>query len=516
MTPVTSSSSSEGSARAARRVPVAVVGGGPVGMLVAAELVRYGIPVTVVEQNPATLDVPKAGTLHARTAQTLSRRGYLPVPEPAPHLLGEERAQPFHFAGLPGLTITGPAVEGEPIVGRSQGDLERLFERVAREHGATVLRGHRVVALEQDEEEVTLTLEGPDGPSHLRADHVVGADGARSLVRERTGFTYEEHLPRTQAVLGLVDLVDPYAAPPGWTVTERGWTVIGPNPFGPSRVAAFDFAGPRPDRHTPLTLSELEATVSRIAGRDIPLRNARFLDRFSDYSRLTHTYRNGRVLLAGDAAHVHFPVGGQGLNLGIQDAVNLAWRLAHRLRGWPGADLLDDYTAERRPPAARTIDNTRAQLALMTPGTAHDPLRALFTDLLRNPAVSRQLGDMISDQDVRLPSTPGQSPWAGTFLPNLPLLVDGGRTGAANLTRSGRIQLLLLDEATAADLEKAAAPWQEAVDVVRAGAEMSLPFTALLLRPDGYLAWAADGTAADGPGLETALDSLLGRRVPAP
>ncbi|MEU7024677.1 FAD-dependent monooxygenase [Streptomyces sp. NPDC046203] len=485
-------------------------------MLVAAELGRYGVPVTVVEQNPDTLDVPKAGTLHARTAQTLARRGYLATPEPTVELLGEERAQPFHFAGLPGLTITGPAVEGEPIVGRSQGDLERLFERVAREHGATVLRRHRVVALEQDEEEVTLTLEGPDGRSSLRAGHVVGADGARSLVREQAGFTYEEHLPRTQAVLGVVDLEDVYAAPAGWTVTERGWTVIGPNPYGPSRVAAFDFAGPRPDRGTPLTLAELRATVSRIAGRDIPMRDARFLDRFSDYARLVHTYRAGRILLAGDAAHVHFPVGGQGLNLGIQDAVNLAWRLAHHLRGWPGAGLLDDYTAERRPPAARTIDNTRAQLALMTPGAAHDPLRSLFTDLLRNPAVSRQLGDMISDQDVRLPRTPGQSAWTGMFLPNLPLLVDGERTAVARLTRSGRVTLLLLDPDTAPALEKAAAPWREAVDAVHARTQTPLPFTAVLLRPDGYLAWAGDETADGGPGLERALDALLGRRVPAP
>ncbi|WP_372462499.1 aromatic-ring hydroxylase C-terminal domain-containing protein [Streptomyces thermodiastaticus] len=152
----------------------------------------------------------------------------------------------------------------------------------------------------------------------------------------------------------------------------------------------------------------------------------------------------------------------------------------------------------------------------MTPGAAHDPLRALFTDLLRNPAVSRQLGDMISDQDVRLPGSPGQSPWTGAFLPNIPLLVDGRRIGAVNLPRSGRIQLLLLDPATAADLEKAAAPWQKAVDVVHAEAEIPLPFTALLLRPDGYLAWTGDGPAADGRELERVLDSLLGRRVPAP
>ncbi|WP_267880260.1 FAD-dependent monooxygenase [Streptomyces sp. SPB074] len=335
-------------------------------------------------------------------------------------------------------------------------------------------------------------------------------------MREASEVTSEEHPPRTAAVLGLVELDDPFGAPAGWTPTPRGWTVIGPNPYGPSRVAAFDFSGPHADRRTPLTLEELRATVSRIAGRDIPMRDARFLDRFSDYARLTHTYRSGRVLLAGDAAHVHFPVGGQGLNLGIQDAVNLAWKLALRLRGWPSPWLLDSYTAERRPPAARTIANTQAQLALMTPGDTHDPLRELFTRLLRLPDVSRHLGDMISDQDVRLPRSPTQSPLTGLFLPNLPLTVERRPTSVARLPRPGRLVLLVLGHEAEDALRKALAPWDEVVDVVPATSEAPLPLCAALLRPDGYLAWVDDesGAGAGPAGLEASLDTYLGRRVP--
>ncbi len=481
---------------------VAVVGGGPVGMLLAAELAHFGVRVTVIEQNAETLDVPKAGTLHARTAQVLRRRGYLGAPRTSPELLEREAAQPFHFAGLPGLTITGPAVEGDPIVGRAQSDLERQFEKMARQRGATVLRGRRVAGLDAAGEEVTLTL---DDGSSVSAAWVIGADGARSLVREQAGFTSEEHLPRAQAVLGVVELDDPYSAPPGWNLTERGWTVISPSPWGPSRVAAFDFDGPHRDRRTPLTLDELRATVSRIAGRDIPMHHATFLDRFSDYARLVHSYRRGRVLLAGDAAHVHFPVGGQGLNLGLQDAVNLSWKLALHLQGHAGAHLLDTYTAERRPPAARTIANTQAQLALMQPGRGHDPLRELFTGLLQNPAVSKQLGDMISDQDVTLPRAPHSSRWTGTFLPNLPLTVASRPTSVVELLKPGRLRLLVLEPGAAADLRKAAAPWPVEVTVTDCAAQLAVG--ACLLRPDGYLAWADDGGPA---GLEAALEALLG------
>ncbi|THV43444.1 monooxygenase [Glycomyces buryatensis] len=472
-------------------------------MLIAAETARRGVSTVVVERNERTLDVPKAGTLHARTAQSLHRRGYFPSPEIGAADLKEELTAPFHFAGMPGLAISGPAVEGPPIVGCPQGALERQFESEARRAGTRILRGATATAIDVRDSGVTVFIEGTASPS-VEADYLVGADGARSLVRASCGFESDAHAPRSNALLGMVRLTDPFAAPAGWTRTERGWTVIGTNPFGHSRVAAIDFSGPGPDRNRQPTLEELRSEVSRIAGFDIPMTDPQHLDRFSDYSRLARTYRRGRVLLAGDAAHVHFPVGGQGLNLGVQDALNLGWKLALACDGSGDDTLLDSYDAERRPPAQRVVDNTRAQLALMNPDPAWDPLRDLFMSLMELDPVNRRLGDMISDQEVCYPAPPGASRWTGRFLPNLPLQEanTGRRTSVSELLTDGRPLLLLFDDRTGAEKETAA--WHADLSVVRAEGPQPLPWTAVLVRPDGYLAWADDV-----PESRQAIESLI-------
>ncbi|MFD8593095.1 FAD-dependent monooxygenase [Streptomyces sp. NPDC059637] len=471
---------------------VAVVGGGPVGMLLACELGLHGVRTVVVERSPSTVDQPKAGTLHARTVQSLVRRGLL-RPEGRP-------VSPFHFAGLPGLTIAAPSVEGAPVVGRAQSDLERAFEHRARRLGAHVLRGHLLRDVRQERDRVLADVDGPDGPLSLSAAYLVGADGARSTVRERAGFDSETCPPTVAALLGQVRLTDPMGTPPGWHLTPRGWTVINVNPWGYSRVITFDFSGPHADRHAPLHLDELRATASRIAGHDIPMTDAVFLSRFSDFARLARDYRRGRVLLAGDAAHVHFPVGGQGLNLGLQDAFNLGWKLALTVRGRAGDGLLDTYHDERRPAGRRVVDNTRAQLALMRPGAELDPLRELFAELLGLDQVRAHLGDMISAQETAYPAPPGGSPWEGRFLPNLPLeRADGpGTAGAgdlAGLLVAGRPVLLVLGGRGAYGAD--AASYADVVDTVHARTPVpELPWDAVLLRPDGYVAWASD--AAEG------------------
>ncbi|WP_236240848.1 FAD-dependent monooxygenase [Streptomyces sp. CC228A] len=494
---------------------VAVVGGGPVGMLLAAELGLHGVRTVVLERHARTVDQPKAGTLHARTVQSLARRGYLPTgPGRDPD---SAATTPFHFAGLPGLTISAPAVEGRPIAGRSQADLERAFERRARALGVEIRRGHEVVGLVQDPDRVELTARlGDGGHATVTADYAVGADGARSAVRALAGIASDEHRPRVAALLGQVRLLDPAGAPPGWNLTPRGWTVVNVNPFGHSRVITFDFDGPHPDRHAPVTLDELRATASRIAGHDIPMDDAVFTSRFSDFARLARRYRDGRVLLAGDAAHVHFPVGGQGLNLGLQDAFNLAWKLALVVRGEAGKGLLDTYHDERRPAGRRVVDNTRAQLALMRPGDDMAPLRALFTELLGLDQVSAHLGDMISAQETAYPAAPG-SPWQGRFLPNLPLEAGGAQTCVAALLHAGRPVVLLFPDADRR-LADAAGAWSRTVDVVRARSLHRLPWDALLLRPDGYVAWtSAQGRPATPEDLGGALRQWFGEpRDPAP
>ncbi|MFJ6047323.1 FAD-dependent monooxygenase [Streptomyces sp. NPDC092307] len=474
---------------------VLVIGGGPVGMLVAAELGHHGVATVVLEVEPRTVDRPKAGTLHARTVQGLARRGHLPGPLATEELLRRSSAEAFHFAGAPGLVITAPATEPGPVVGRSQADLERDFERRARERGVTVLRGHRVIDIASDPDAVRVTAQGPDGLRQFTAEYAVGADGARSTVRERLGFSADTHPATVSALLGLVRLTDPDTVPYGWHRTPRGWTVAGVSPYGHSRLITMDFRGPHPDRHAPLTLDELRREGERIVGHRMPMTDARFLSRFSDFARLVRNFRQGRVFLAGDAAHIHFPVGGQGLNLGLQDALNLSWKLAHTLAGTAGKDLLDTYDIERRPAGQRVIDNTRAQVALMRPDPGLDPLRDLFAELLELDAVTTHLGHKISAQETVYPGRTGRgSRWEGQFLPNLPLTTADGPTDLTRLLLPGRPVLLLLGEAGRARREQGAG-WAHVVRTVSASTARPLPWDAVLVRPDGYIGWAPDSSS---------------------
>ncbi|WP_410641746.1 FAD-dependent monooxygenase [Amycolatopsis sp. lyj-346] len=453
---------------------VIVAGGGPVGMLLAAELGRQGVRTTVVEKLTETHDEPRAGTLHARTAQSLLRRGYLPAP-PRPRDPYAVVEVPFHFGGRPVLTLESPAVEGTPMIGQAQADIERFFEVQARENGVEVLRGHRITGVRDDGDRVTVTT----GRGELTAGYVVGCDGARSTVREAAGITGTTHPATFAGILGLARLADPARVPGGWTQGPTGWTLINVNPAGHSRILTHEFTEPLPERGAPVTLDDLRAAASRILGHDVPMADPVFLGRFSDFTRLAGTYRRGRLLLAGDAAHVHAPLGGQGLNLGLQDAINLGWKLAMVVAGTAPETLLDTYDAERRPVAEAVIENTRAQAALMRPGPEFEPLRALVADLLSTPDGNRLLSDRISAQGVRYGDGPGLD---GAFLPNFPL----GDRSVAQLLPPGRPVLLLGPGAHG--LADAAACWKDGVDVVAHEEDLGAP--AILLRPDGYVARA--------------------------
>ncbi|MFB9686044.1 FAD-dependent monooxygenase [Amycolatopsis plumensis] len=456
---------------------VIVAGGGPVGMLLAAELGRLGVPTTVVEKLAETHDEPRAGTLHARTAQSLLRRGYLPPPpRPGdPHAVVEV---PFHFGGRPVLTVESPAIEGAPMINQAQSDIERFFEAQARARGVEVRRGHRITDVRDHGDRVTVTTDHGE----LTAEYVVGCDGARSTVREAAGITGTTHPATFAGILGLARLADPARVPGGWTQGPTGWTLINVNAAGYSRVLTHEFPEPLPERGAPVTLEELRAAASRILGRDVPMSDPVFLGRFSDFTRLADTYRRGRILLAGDAAHVHAPLGGQGLNLGLQDAINLGWKLAMVIAGTAPETLLDTYHAERHPVAEAVIENTRAQAALMRPGPEFEPLRALVADLLSTPDGNRLLSDRISGQGVRYCAGPGLD---GAFLPNFVL----GEQSVAELLSPGRPVLLL--GSGMHGLADAAAGWKDGVDVVEHQHDLGAP--AVLVRPDGYVAWAGRG-----------------------
>ncbi|WP_433343522.1 FAD-dependent monooxygenase [Streptomyces sp. CA-253872] len=489
---------------------VAVVGGGPVGMLLARELALLGVRVTVLEQLAAPSGASKAGTLHARTAQTLHRRGLLEAVQPGPPAPPVGRGPvPFHFSGMFDLDLARVVDEGPALVGSPQAWAQEMFAHDAARLGARVLRDREVVGVERERGAVRLTARDSRGAvSTLRALWVVGADGARSAVRRLSGIPFSGTPGRVAALIGEVRLLDPGHAPQGWQRNPRGWTLVWQNPHGRSRVCTYDFGGPHPDRQAPVTLEEFRSAVERIAGRPVPMDSPGWLTRFSDAALQAESYRVGRVLLAGDAAHVHFPAGGQGVNLGLQDAVNLGWKLAAEIHGWAPPGLLDSYEDERMPVAEAVLENVRAQVALMDPDPGMDALRTLFARMMHFDEVNQYLGGMISGVDVRYETGDRNDPYAGRFAPDLSLKRGQTLTSLAELLHTARPLLLLL--AGSGDLSRVAGPWSSRVDVVSAAASEPVGTDALLIRPDGYIAWSARGDATDADRLGQALECWFG------
>ncbi|MGV9566839.1 FAD-dependent oxidoreductase [Streptomyces sp. NPDC003480] len=490
---------------------VVIVGGGPVGMLLAGELALYGVRTTVLEKEPEPSGESKAGTLHARTAQTLHRRGLLEAVQPGRYAAGRtpQRQVPFHFGGLPHLDLA-PVIEEFPaLVGSPQAYAEEVFARRALLSGARIMRGAEVTDVVQSDRRVEVTARQKGGGHRtLGASWVVGCDGARSVVRQRAGVAFVGTMPTISCLMGEVVLADPLGAPSGWHRTPRGWTVFWVNPTGHSRVGTYDFRGPHPDRKSPVTFEEFRSEVERIVGHRVEMEAPRHLSRFSDAALQAERYRAGRVLLAGDSAHVHFPAGGQGLNTGLQDAVNLAWKLAACVRGEAPAGLLDTYHTERHPVAARVLENVRAQVALMHPGPSTDALRRLFADLMSVPEVNAYLAGMVSGADIAYDVGRPADLLAGRFIPETRLKTADGTTTLAALLRPGRP--VLLDLANRPEVRRVAVGWAGRVDVVTARPEEELPADAILLRPDGYAAWSAPAGGSDDEGLHAALRRWFG------
>ncbi|MBD8506767.1 rifampin monooxygenase [Hoyosella sp. G463] len=470
-------------------VDVIIAGAGPTGLMLARELRLHGVDVLIVERDAEPPPFVRALGLHARSLEILDQRGML-----GPFLdKGQKHPLGGFFAG-----IAKPAPEHLDtahgyVLGIPQTITDRLLAESALERGAQVWRGRELTSLEQDEAGVTVGL--ADG-HELRARYLVGCDGGRSAVRKLLGVGFDGEPSRVETLLGEMELSEPLETVVAVTSRVRETEKrFGAMPLGDGAYRVIvPAAGVAGDRSAPPTLTEFAEQLRATAGTDLGAHSPRWLSRFGDATRQADRYQVGRALLAGDAAHIHPPVGGQGLNLGIQDAFNLGWKLAAEINGWALGGLLETYHAERHPVAADVLDNTRAQMQLLSTEPGPRAVRRLIAELMDIDEVNRYLTEKITALGVRYDLGDGHE-LVGKRLRNLEL--EHGRL--YEHLHNGRG--MLLDQAGMLSV----AGWAGRVDhLVDTSPEVGVP--ALLLRPDGHIAWAGE----DQQDLEHALRRWFG------
>ncbi|MFD1538683.1 FAD-dependent oxidoreductase [Nonomuraea guangzhouensis] len=468
---------------------VLIVGGGPVGLLLAGELARAGCTVQVLEREPgpdaAWKSLPLGmRTLSAGSVEAFHRRGMLAEILTASGY-GENVILPrsLHFAGIlvdPDAIDVGtlpfrlPSPAPERIVTSLEAVESVLGERAAK-LGVTIRRGVAVSGVEPHDDHVVVRA----GADEHVARWVVGCDGGRSTVRVAAGFGFEGTDPTFTGYTTHVTMDDPEKLRPGFNLTPEGMYL---RTHHEGHVGINDFDGGAFDRSQALTLEHLQEVLRRVSGTDVTLTGVRVASTFTDRARQATTYRRGRVLLAGDAAHIHSPLGGQGLSLGIGDALNLGWKLAATVHGQAPAGLLDTYTEERHPIAARVLDWSRAQVAIMRPGPLSQAVQGVIRELIRTPDVATYIYDRLSGLALHYDLGSDQ-PLVGRNAPAF-RLADG--TALADLLPDGKGVILDF----AGSLRDVAAPWHDRVRYVSGPAENDLGFDAVLIRPDGIVAWA--------------------------
>ncbi|MEV6840658.1 FAD-dependent monooxygenase [Streptomyces sp. NPDC051133] len=484
---------------------VIVVGAGPAGLTLAAELRLGGVDVIVFEQRAERSWESRGIGFTARATEMFHQRGILE------RLENIEITRRGHFGGLP---IDYGVLEGSHfgVRGAPQYKIEEMLENRALELGATLRRGYELTGLTDTGDGVTAIVRGPDGLEEYSARHLVGCDGGRSTVRHLAGFEFAGSDATREMYLADVRGCDIKARMIG-ELLPNGMIMAAPLEQGYTRIIVCE-NGTRPDPGREVTFTQVADAWQRLTGDSIHHGDARWVSRFTDATRQATEYRRGRVLLAGDAAHIHLPAGGQGLSVGVQDAFNLGWKLAATVRGSAPEGLLDTYHAERHPVGARLLRNTLAQGTLNLTGRSVLPLRAVLAELIELPSVARHLSGMVSGFDIRYdlggtgPDRPAH-PLLGTRMADRELdLADGGHDRIARLLHPARGVLITSDASTGT----AASGWTDRVDVVRVRAfppgpeEGAAATGSVLLRPDGYVAW----TAPDGGDLAAALRRWFG------
>jgi 2-polyprenyl-6-methoxyphenol hydroxylase-like FAD-dependent oxidoreductase len=485
---------------AATEHAVVIAGGGPTGLMLAGELALAGVDVAIVERRARQeLQGARARGMHSRTIEVLDQRGI------ADRFIAE--GQPMQIGRFAGVLLDISAFPTRHNYGLAlmQSDFERILAGWVGELGVPFLREREVIGVAQDADGVQATL--AEGGS-LRAGYLVGCDGGRSVVRKAAGIEFPGWDPSLSSLIAEAEMAEEPEY--GIRYDENGTQAIGPleDGRGVGVVVTERYRGPAPDP----TLADLRRALANVWGTDFGVHSPTWISRFTDMTRQAASYREGRVLVAGDAAHVHYPVGGQGLNLGVQDAVNVGWKLAQVVEGMSSQDLLDSYQAERHPVAAGVLRTTMAQTALTRADARIEALRETLADLLSLPEPRTRVAARSAGLDIRYDLGDGH-PLLGRRVPDLDLVNDGSSTHVFRLLHGARPVLLNLGEPGALDI----APWADRVRLVdaRYGGEWELPVvgavdapSAVLIRPDGHVAWVGTGGRE---GLDDALTTWFGR-----
>jgi 3-(3-hydroxy-phenyl)propionate hydroxylase len=477
---------------------VVIAGGGPTGLMLAGELALAGVDVAIVERR-ASQDLigSRAGGLHSRTIEVFDQRGI------ADRFLSQGQvAQVAGFAWIR-LDMSDFPTRHNYGLGLRQNQIERILAGWVEELTVPIYRGREVIGFEQDDTGVDVAVS--DGLS-LRAQYLVGCDGGRSLIRKAAGIEFPGWDPTASSLIAQVEMDQE----PEWGLRRDGVGVHGlsRSEEGPVRVLVTEQQVGHTDEPT---LRDLSEALIAVYGTDYGVHSPTSISRFTDMTRQAASYRDRRVLLAGDAAHVHPPVGGQGLQIGVQDAVNLGWKLAQVVKETSPESLLETYHAERHPIAARALRNTMAQTALLRSDERTEALRDTMSELLSMDEPRKRIAAMMSGLEVHYDLGEGH-PLLGRRMPDLDLVTANGPLRVFTLLHDARPVLLNLGEPGGFEIT----PWSDRVQLIDAkyGGVWELPVlgavtapTAVLIRPDGYVAWVGDLTQL---GLADALTTWFG------